>query len=119
MSESHWHTLCPGEALAEGQSKQFTCHGIALFVVKQGNAVYAYQNRCPHLGIELQWLPDQFLDAEREFIQCSTHGALFLIDDGECIAGPCRGQSLRRLPCRLRAGHIDVQLPATSTLAGA
>lgn len=119
MSDIHWQTLCPGDAIADGQSKQFTCNGIALFVVKQGNAAYAYQNRCPHLGIELQWQADQFLDAEREFIQCSTHGALFLIEDGECVAGPCRGRSLQRLPCRLKDGQIDVQLPVTVSPAGA
>lgn len=103
-------TLCPSDAIAEGQSKQFSCAGVALFVVKQAGAFYAYENRCPHLGIELQWQPDQFLDADREFIQCTTHGALFLIEDGECVSGPCRGQSLRRLPIEVRDGQLHVQL---------
>ncbi|MFP6798982.1 MAG: Rieske (2Fe-2S) protein, partial [Pseudomonas sp.] len=33
-------------------------------------------------------------------IQCATHGALFLIESGECVAGPCAGQSLQELAIR-------------------
>lgn len=92
-------------------------NGIALFVIRQGDTFYAYENHCPHLGIELQWQPDRFLDADGEFIQCSTHGALFLIEDGECVSGPCRGQALRSLPTRVRDGQLFAQLPSPKTLA--
>jgi nitrite reductase/ring-hydroxylating ferredoxin subunit len=44
---------------------------------------------CPHLGIPLNWAPERFLDLDGTLIQCSSHGALFQIDSGECIAGPC------------------------------
>jgi nitrite reductase/ring-hydroxylating ferredoxin subunit len=39
-------------------------------------------------------------------IQCATHGALFLIESGECVAGPCAGQSLQALACREDAEGI-------------
>ncbi|UTA48672.1 Rieske (2Fe-2S) protein [Simiduia sp. 21SJ11W-1] len=106
-----WYPLCPADAIGTGQSKQFSINGTALFVVNQGGCYFAFENRCPHLGIELQWQPDRFLDAEGEFIQCSTHGALFLIEDGECIAGPCRGQSLRPLPIKTDAGQLLIKVP--------
>jgi len=43
-------------------------------------------------------------------IQCATHGALFLIESGECIAGPCAGQSLTALPGREDRQGLWVEL---------
>ncbi|MEE8263379.1 MAG: Rieske (2Fe-2S) protein, partial [Gammaproteobacteria bacterium] len=40
------------------------------------------------------WVPDQFLDETGNLLQCATHGALFRIEDGFCVAGPCTGASL-------------------------
>ena len=73
--------------------------GDKLFAVRKDGQVFAYRNRCPHRGIPLEWLPDQFLDHSASLIQCATHGALFLIDSGECVAGPCAGQALEALAC--------------------
>ncbi|GGY38825.1 MFS transporter [Bacterioplanes sanyensis] len=103
--------LCHSSAIAEGQSKGFEVDGTAIFVVHKHGQFYAYRNQCPHLGIELEWLPDQFLDSEGALIQCATHGALFLIDSGDCIAGPCQGQSLTSVPCRCdEQGRLWVRL---------
>ena len=82
-------------ALREGECKNLTFREKEIFVVKDRQRLYAYQNRCPHLRIPLEWMPDQFLDTEKQFIHCSTHRALFTIESGECIAGPCQGQFLR------------------------
>lgn len=87
-------TLCHINDIEENQSKGFTLNETNLFAVKRDGLIYAYKNSCPHLGIELQWQEDQFLDSEGSLIQCSTHGALFLIDNGDCVAGPCLGKSL-------------------------
>ncbi|KMM82787.1 Ferredoxin subunit of nitrite reductase or a ring-hydroxylating dioxygenase [Pseudomonas taetrolens] len=92
--------LCPSEALAEGSSRGFEYAGLRVLAVRREGRVYAYQNRCPHRGVPLEWQPDQFLDASASLIQCATHGALFLIETGECVAGPCAGQSLTALGCR-------------------
>jgi nitrite reductase/ring-hydroxylating ferredoxin subunit len=89
--------LCAPDELAEGQSRGFEVAGEKLFAVRKNGQLYAYRNRCPHRGIALEWLPDQFLDASASLIQCATHGALFLIESGECVAGPCAGQSLQTL----------------------
>jgi nitrite reductase/ring-hydroxylating ferredoxin subunit len=51
--------------------------------------VQVYVNACPHLGLGLEWLPDQFLSADGDAIVCPTHGALFRIEDGLCRFGPC------------------------------
>jgi len=65
-----------------------------LFLVKKDAQVYAYENHCPHAGINLEWQEDDFLDMEKNFIQCSVHGALFTIENGECAGGPCNGEGL-------------------------
>ena len=81
------HFICAINDIEEGTSKGFTIGEQAIFVVKKDDVLHAYHNRCPHLGIELEYQEDQFLDSEGALIQCSTHGALFLIDSGHCVSG--------------------------------
>jgi nitrite reductase/ring-hydroxylating ferredoxin subunit len=98
--------LCAPQQLTEGQSRGFLLDGINLLAVRRDGQVYAYRNRCPHRGVPLEWQADQFLDHSQSMIQCATHGALFLIESGECVAGPCAGQSLQALACREDAEGI-------------
>lgn len=77
-----------------------------IFVVRRGTQAWAYINSCPHTGGPLDWVPGQFLDIGREYIQCSTHDALFGIADGVCIAGPCAGDRLTEVPLVIEAGEI-------------
>jgi nitrite reductase/ring-hydroxylating ferredoxin subunit len=79
-----------------------------IFVVRQGGQVFAYLNSCPHTGGPLDWVPDQFLNLDRDFIQCATHDALFQLHDGECVAGPCKGDSLTAVPVAIEAGDTVV-----------
>ncbi len=94
------HYLCASHELAEGQSRGFTLAPLKLFIVRREGQVYAYENRCPHRGIPLEWQTDRFLDESGSLIQCASHGALFLIESGECVSGPCAGQELSLIPCR-------------------
>ena len=82
-----------------------------IFIVRRGDSVFGYLNSCPHTGGPLDWVPDQFLSLDGQHIQCATHAALFRIHDGSCIAGPCSGQALVRLPVIVRDGevHLDRQ----------
>lgn len=106
------HQLCNFEQLTNHHSKGFEVAGQSLFVVRKNERVYAYLNSCPHLGIELNWQEDGFLTYEKELIQCSTHGALFTIDKGHCVAGPCSGQHLTAIDTRVEQGVVWVDLPA-------
>ncbi len=63
-------------------------------MVKRNNSFYLYRNICPHLGTPLEWQENQFLDPDGELLQCASHGALFLIESGECLSGPCAGDRL-------------------------
>lgn len=100
------HTLCSLDDIHEGQSKGFQIDDLFLFAVKKNDQIYLYKNACPHLGIQLEWQADQFLDSEQQHIQCCMHGALFNIKDGLCIFGPCQGESLESLPYQI----VDDQL---------
>jgi nitrite reductase/ring-hydroxylating ferredoxin subunit len=102
--------LCRAEELAEGTGRGFRFGSgpdlQAVFVVRKAGALHAYDNACPHLGTPLNFLPDRFLDRDGRHLLCSTHGALFRIEDGYCIAGPCLGKSLRPVPIAVEGGEI-------------
>lgn len=76
------------------------------FVVGHGGDVRAYVNQCPHAGHPLNLKPHGFLTPDGALILCSSHGALFEKRTGYCVAGPCSGQSLRRVPIRIEAGYV-------------
>ncbi|WP_437884646.1 Rieske (2Fe-2S) protein [Pseudomonas sp. LRF_L74] len=89
--------LCAPGQLAEAQSRGFSLDERRLIAVRKHGEVFVYHNRCPHRGVSLEWQADQFLDPSASLIRCAHHGALFLIDTGECVAGPCEGRSLKRV----------------------
>ncbi|MBL7004838.1 MAG: Rieske 2Fe-2S domain-containing protein [Gammaproteobacteria bacterium] len=79
---------------------------ISGFVVHQYGQYFAYVNQCPHTGAPLDWVEHQFLDSDKEYIQCAVHDARFVIDSGECVLGPCSGQSLKQLPIVEKDGDL-------------
>jgi nitrite reductase/ring-hydroxylating ferredoxin subunit len=76
------------------------------FVVRSSRGVAAYVNNCPHAGHPLNFKADKFLTPDRTLILCASHGALFTRDEGLCIAGPCPGQSLRRVPVEVIGDYV-------------
>jgi nitrite reductase/ring-hydroxylating ferredoxin subunit len=93
--------LCGLDEIADGEARGFDFGRGAepreVFLVRDGGRVHGYVNSCPHLGTPLEFNPDGFLTADGSAILCSTHGALFRIEDGYCFAGPCAGSSLTAL----------------------
>lgn len=101
--------LCGLDEIPDGGSRGFDPppgRFTGLFAVRRGERVVVYLNACPHLGISLDIAPDRFLDARREHILCSTHGALFRIEDGFCLKGPCAGEHLTPVPARVVDGTV-------------
>ena len=95
--------------------KKLTCFGVEIhldempkqyFLIYRDKTVYSFLNRCPHTGVNLDWVPHQFLDSNNEFIQCATHGALFNIADGNCLRGPCVGDQLQIIENTVSKGNI-------------
>ncbi len=77
-----------------------------MFVVRRGDRVWGYQNRCPHARTPLDWITDRFLTRDKVHLLCATHGAEFVIDTGKCVTGPCIGRSLNPWPVRLEDGVV-------------
>ena len=98
--------ICTMDELPEFGSLELKVNGNACFAVRQGQEIYLYRNICPHLGLPLNLMPDQFLDYDKRYIQCTSHGALFKIGTGLCVVGPCQGKSLQSLACEVREGMV-------------
>jgi nitrite reductase/ring-hydroxylating ferredoxin subunit len=75
----------------------------SLILLRRGDAVRGWLNVCPHAGRRLDWVPGKFLLSKTGQLVCAVHGASFELDAGECVAGPCRGQSLRAVAVRVDA----------------
>ena len=75
-------------------------------VVRRGAEVHAYVNRCPHAGHPLNLRPHDFLTLDRSLLLCHSHGALFELTTGLCVAGPCAGAALRRVPVEVAGGYV-------------
>ncbi|MEQ7874454.1 Rieske (2Fe-2S) protein [Sphingomonas sp. ASV193] len=102
--------LGPLDLIADGKARNFVIemkagrfHG---FVVRRGGAVHGYIDRCAHMALPLAQQLDQYLTDDGAFIECSWHGALYEIDSGRCVGGPCVGRSLTRWPVRVEDGTI-------------
>jgi nitrite reductase/ring-hydroxylating ferredoxin subunit len=101
--------------LAHGTSKKFTLRRgqrelEALLVNFEGNH-FAYVNRCPHTGITLDWVNNQFFSSDQRYLMCATHGAVFEPPTGECVWGPCFGLSLQKLEVEIEGQRIYARLP--------
>ncbi len=99
--------LCALADIADPGSRGFEPEdGAPFFIVRKGNAVFGYVNSCPHYGSTLEWKDDTFLTYDKDRILCSLHGALFRIEDGFCVWGPCAGASLKPLAVRIEGGDV-------------
>ena len=88
-------------------------------IVRRGAELRAYVNRCPHAGHPLNLRPHEFLSPDRSLLLCNSHGALFEITTGLCIAGPCAGAALTPVPVLVHAGCVLLAPEADVTrLAG-
>ncbi len=115
--------LCRLEDIEDGEGKGFTLTRDGarqeIFVVRDGAQVYGYRNLCPHAGSALDWQPDRFMNGDGSYVMCHTHGALFRIEDGYCVAGPCAGKSLTPVPVALdAAGGIRLAMKEQEPSAG-
>ena len=103
--------------LAHGASKKFTlrCGASnfeAMLINYEGN-IFAYVNRCPHIGISLDWVANQFFTVDSRYLMCANHGATFEPTTGECIWGPCVGASLQNVPLEIAGEKIFARCPAS------
>ena len=77
------------------------------FVLHSKGHFFAYVNRCPHVSLPLDWGDGDFLTSDGKFALCKNHGALFEIETGECVDGPCTGEFLEKIPLEIKGGRIN------------
>ncbi|MGO8918700.1 MAG: Rieske (2Fe-2S) protein [Stellaceae bacterium] len=111
------YAICNEKDIANGRCKGFTLLRVDadgterawnILVVRWAKAIYGYINSCPHQGVNLDWERNQFLDANRTRLICGKHGALFDIETGNCVDGPCRGARLEPIRLSIVDGDICV-----------
>jgi nitrite reductase/ring-hydroxylating ferredoxin subunit len=81
----------------------------ALVLIDQTRTPRAYLNLCRHLPVPLDAASRQFLAGGH--LQCLTHGARYRLEDGLCVRGPCRGESLIALELRVIDRELFVYEP--------
>jgi nitrite reductase/ring-hydroxylating ferredoxin subunit len=87
------------EAMLDGDAESLIIHRV-------GTDARAWLNVCPHAGRRLDWAPGKFLKSREGHLVCAAHGASFELDRGDCVAGPCRGDSLRAVAVEVRDGQV-------------
>ena len=104
------------EEIPDGTARGFDPLGDgepSLFIVRQGETLYAYRDRCPHQGSRMAWRRDAYLNRSGDRIVCYGHGAEFAVANGQCVSGPCLGQGLERVNLEVsEEGDIFISEPA-------
>ncbi len=107
----------PKKGFREGSARSFSTkikgRVFQGLVVKKNGKYFAYQNLCQHLPITLDLKDDNFFTHDRKFLQCHMHGAMYELETGHCVAGPCEGANLVLLPVVEEESRLIVQIPQT------
>jgi nitrite reductase/ring-hydroxylating ferredoxin subunit len=85
---------------------------IDAFLINYEGRFHAYVNRCRHMTTPLDFVRYQFFTDDGRHLICMTHGALYDPENGLCVDGPCKGQSLYSLPVRVDGDEVLVGCPA-------
>ena len=102
--------LCNISDIDDGDSAAFTIDvggkPKMVLAVRKDDNVFVYLNSCPHTGGPLDIRAGKFLTKEKKHILCSTHGALFNIENGFCVFGPCKSSFLEAMPVTVQDGKV-------------
>ncbi|MDQ0137653.1 nitrite reductase/ring-hydroxylating ferredoxin subunit [Neorhizobium galegae] len=109
--------LCRIEDIGEGEARGFgpvEGYRRKIIVVRKERRLHAWLDACPHYpqGTPMAWRSDAYLSGDGRHIACHSHGALFDIETGECVLGPCLGQGLTRVELTVtEEGKVIATLP--------
>ena len=78
-------------------------------LLRSGDTVKAYENRCAHFGVPLAARQDLLIFQPHTSISCNVHYARYRWSDGVCESGDCVGEALRAIAVQLDAqGNICI-----------
>lgn len=92
--------------ITSGTGKAVEAGGKPLAVFNINGKFYAIDAVCPHKGGPLA---EGRLDTEAAGITCPWHGAAFMLETGEGIAGPC-GSGVHAYKVRVADGNLEVDV---------
>lgn len=81
------------------------------FVVQKAGKFFAYHNLCQHLPITLDLGDDDFFTHDKSYLQCHMHGAMYEMETGFCVAGPCQGSRLVALEMEEEETRLVICIP--------
>ena len=85
--------LAPADDSSAAGGKSFP-----YLLLRSGDTVKAYVNRCAHFGVPLAAKQEQLRYKPHISISCNVHYARFRWNDGWCEFGDCQGDSLIPIP---------------------
>ncbi|MEM9256560.1 MAG: Rieske 2Fe-2S domain-containing protein [Pseudomonadota bacterium] len=77
-----------------------------LLLVRRGDAVFLYENRCPHTGETLDPMGGSVASPDGLLLTCQRHAAEFITDSGECVGGACQGEYLQAVAFTLSNNEL-------------
>lgn len=78
-----WVQGPPAKTLREGEPYRLQTQGYDVLLVRLEGRVFAYRNRCPHMGMTL----DKGI-CDSGILTCPWHGLRFDLSSGECVSAP-------------------------------
>jgi nitrite reductase/ring-hydroxylating ferredoxin subunit len=94
------------EKFAANGSYAVAIDGRSLLVIKHGDEYRAFENRCPHTGDTLDPMGGSVASEDGLLLECQRHAAQFIATTGECVGGPCLGESLTPVPVLVSQGAL-------------
>ncbi|MGY8993204.1 MAG: Rieske (2Fe-2S) protein [Rhodospirillales bacterium] len=106
--------LCALTDIPDGNSTGLSipdgAYQLSLILVRRDREVFVYRNQCPHEGDLMQHAPGKFLDDDAKYILCASHWAVFRIEDGLCVQGPCLGDGLTPYPVSITNNDVFIDV---------
>lgn len=78
-------------------------------LLRSGDTVRAYVNRCAHFGVPLAQKQEHLLVQAHTSLTCNVHYARYDWHTGRCLGGDCDGEGLLAIPVAVDTqGHITI-----------
>jgi nitrite reductase/ring-hydroxylating ferredoxin subunit len=107
LDEGGWIALLPVTDLADRKPVRVEVAGSAVLLVRNGDELFAIDNRCPHQGAPLHRGPVRFGGSLRT-VRCPLHGSTFDLADGRVLRGPAT-EPARTYGTRVREGIVEIR----------
>ena len=90
---------------------------VSLLLLRTGDSIAAYLNRCAHFGVPLARTQQQLLFTPNVSLRCNVHYAEYRWSDGHCLSGECDGEPLVPVPVDLEPGG-DIRIAGSAAAPG-